>query len=369
MKKYLTAFYLLILFSCEKESFIAEETATSPQHLATTVLVENAKKYNKYFTRYGNGWTGGDATYSIALPDGRNLWMFGDSFLDTVYADRTRPGSELVRNCFVVQDGTGYNNFTTLVTGSIDEPEAFVNTPDPINEWYWPGDGTAQDDTLYVFMQLFERTGTGSFDFHYLQTDLVKFALPDLTEVNRTPVWNMDDDVYFGAAVFETDSFLNIYSAEVQGVFKYVQLSRLPLNDLNVPLEYYNATTDAWQSTFPGNSGRLKRSTSGNVDVSAQFSVFYSEGKYRLVTQEGLLGKDIFTYQSDSPQGPWSNKKKFYTADAGPDAWTYNAFVHPQILNAEGYMLMSYNINAMNFFDLFSNADLYRPKFIWIKYI
>ena len=32
--------------------------------------------YNLLFTRYGNGWTGADATYSTPLPDGRILWMF-----------------------------------------------------------------------------------------------------------------------------------------------------------------------------------------------------------------------------------------------------------------------------------------------------
>lgn len=355
------------MFSCKKETLIID--AELQAHLATTVLVKPSNKYNNFFTRYGNGWTGGDATYSVALPDGRNLWMFGDSFLDTVYADRTRPSSGLIRNCFMLQDGPGYNDFTTLVTGSIDEPEAFVNTPDPANEWYWPGDGTVVDDELYVFMQLFERTGTGTFDFHYLQTDLVKFSLPDISEVSRTTVWEIDDDVFFGATVFEEDSFLYIYSPETQGIFKYVQLARLPQDNLYAPLTYYNAATSVWQTTYPGTDGRLKKNPSGNIDVSAQFSVFYDAGRYRLVTQEGLLGKNIYTYHSSSPLGPWSGKKKIYTADAGPDAWTYNAFVHPQILTTDGYMLMSYNINAMDFFDLFSNADIYRPKFVWIKYL
>ena len=38
-------------------------------------------KWDKMFTRYENGWTGADATYSVPLPDGRVLWMFGDTFI------------------------------------------------------------------------------------------------------------------------------------------------------------------------------------------------------------------------------------------------------------------------------------------------
>ena len=39
--------------------------------------------FNQLFTRFSE-WTGGDATYSVPLPDGRVLWMFGDSFIGTV---------------------------------------------------------------------------------------------------------------------------------------------------------------------------------------------------------------------------------------------------------------------------------------------
>ena len=36
----------------------------------------------------GHGWTGGDGAYSVSLPAGRTLWLFGDSVLGTVREGR-----------------------------------------------------------------------------------------------------------------------------------------------------------------------------------------------------------------------------------------------------------------------------------------
>jgi len=47
--------------------------------------------FGQLFVRFGDGWTGGDGTSSVPLPDGRTLWMFGDTFLGQVNPDRSRP--------------------------------------------------------------------------------------------------------------------------------------------------------------------------------------------------------------------------------------------------------------------------------------
>ncbi|HRG28369.1 MAG TPA: DUF5005 domain-containing protein, partial [Chitinophagales bacterium] len=96
---------LLLFFSaCQKDVPVTADNEADEVHYALAgVSTKSANKFTNLFNRFGNGWTGGDATYSIALPDGRTVWMFGDSFLDTVYADYSRPSSGLIRNCFMVQ--------------------------------------------------------------------------------------------------------------------------------------------------------------------------------------------------------------------------------------------------------------------------
>ncbi|MCB9263983.1 MAG: hypothetical protein H6558_03045 [Lewinellaceae bacterium] len=97
------------------------------------ISIEKAESFNALFTRFGGGWTGGDATYSIPLPGGRNLWLFGDTFLGTVRADRSYPTPGLINNTFVIQDG---EELTTLYTGSAGNASAFVQ-PEEEGWWYW----------------------------------------------------------------------------------------------------------------------------------------------------------------------------------------------------------------------------------------
>lgn len=362
--------FILFIYSCS-ESPIVPETGLDEASMeayasmaSTGISTSIATPYNNLFTRYGNGWTGGDAVYSIALPDSRVLWLFGDSFLDTVYADRSRPGSSLIRNTFMVQQG---KVFTTLVGGTIDDPSPMVGTDDPDNEWYWPLDGTVVGDELHIFMAYFIRTGSGAWDFSYQRTDRVTYSLPAITETSRTTV-SENPDVEYGAAVMEDGDYIYIYGAEFVPLTKYLQVARVPADNISAPWEYYDGS--AWSASFPGDDGRLVKGNGLPVDVSAQFSVFYHEGKYRLLTQEGFLGPKIHTYESTSPTGPWKKKTLVYTTPESGSLFTYNALIHPEIVKpGSSSILMSYCVNTSNFFELFSNADSYRPYFVWVDFL
>ena len=359
---------LLTFTTCERlvpNPNVTNPTIDEDNLAAAGITTKSANKFNTFFDRSGNGWTGGDATYSVLLPDGRTVWMFGDSFLDTVYADYSRPFTPLIRNCFMVQTGS---NFTTVCGNTIDAPEALVNTDDPDNEWYWPGDGTVIGDTLYVFMQYYIRTGPEAFDFAYIRTDLVTFSLPGLVEGNRTTVFT-DTDIMWGAHVMEDGGYIYVYGPETYTFTKYGHVCRYPAGNIRGTREWWNGTN--WVLTEPESTiGRMKRPSGLNVDVSPQFAVFYHAGKYRLVTQEVLFGNDIYSWEATSPTGPWTTKQTIYTTpETGGDIWTYNAWVHTQFTTGSGYLLLSYNKNSLNFFDLFDDARIYRPKFIYFKYM
>ena len=334
--------------------------------MTDTITTEPAEQYNNLFTRYGGGWTGGDGVYSIPMGNNRTIWTFGDTFLDTVYPDRSRPGSPLVRNTFAIQKK---NKFKTLYQGSASEPIAMVETEDPENEWYWPLDGIVYDDILYVFMAYFVRTGTGMWDFHYERTDRVSFSLPDFNEIDRVTVWD-EPNIAFGAAIMEEDDFIYIYSTEEVPLTKRSHVARVPADNFLAEWEFFDG--EGWTTAFPGSDGWMKKGSADlfYLDVSNQFSVFYHNGFYRLVTQEGFLGPDIHTYLSEAPYGPWQYKQKLYTTpETGGDVFTYNALMHPEIKHpTTNAMLMSYCVNSQNFWDLFSNADIYRPYFVWVNY-
>lgn len=307
-------------------------------------------RYNLLFTRYGNGWTGADATYSIGLPDGRILWLFGDTFLGKVNADRSRTNAPFVRNTAVMQTG---EELTTYYQGPTDNPSAFIS-PANAAEWYWPLDGTIHNGQLQLLLGRLGSSGSGGmWDFAYVGFDLAIYSLPDLQLQSLTNVIS-DPTISYGSCVLEDDQFLYIYGISTQGFSKKAHVARVANGDLTGTWEFYNGS--AWVSQ-PSNYAIAD-------GVSDQFSVIKEGNTYYLITHEIIFGEEIFIMESNSPTGPWTNKRTLYcTPEAGGDIFTYNSFVHPE-LSENGELRISYNINSFDFADLFENADLYRPRFI-----
>ncbi len=314
------------------------------------ISVTKAVDFNQLFTRY-SGWTGGDATYSVPLPDGRTLWMFGDSFVGTVNADRSRSPSPFKRNAFVVQDGDNFD----LLPG---DATAFMEPADA-GWWYWPGHGAAHGDTLQVVMFGFKSSGVGGmWDFDYASVDIATFLLPDFTllSVERKVT---DPPVNYGACLLEDGGFTYIYGMEKIGFQKFLHVARVPGHDLNGEWEYFTGTN--W-TTDPAASARVF------ANVSDQFSVFKHDNHYYLLTQHHILGGEIYIYDSDSPAIGFDNKRTVYCTPQSHQGnlITYNAFAHTQF-SGNGELLVSYNVNSSVFADLFKNADNYRPYFVRVK--
>ena len=313
------------------------------------ISVTKAVDFNQLFTRY-SGWTGGDATYSIPLPDGRIMWLFGDSFIGTVKPDRSRTGGLFLRNAVMIQDG---NQMTTLSGGV----SAFLEPSNP-GWWYWPGHGLAHGDTLQVIFFGFKSTGGGAWDFAYASVDVATFHLPDLTLISIERKVT-DPPTNYGACVLEDGGYTYLYGSEKVGLSKFMHVARVQGRDLNGTWEYFTGTD--W-TTDPAASARVF------AHVSDQFSVFKKDSRYYLLTQHHILGGEIFIYDSDNPAIGFDDKKLVYCtpqSNAG-NLFTYNAFAHTEFSGSDG-LLVSYNVNSFVFGDLFQNADNYRPYFVRIK--
>ena len=316
--------------------------------------------YTDLFDLSGGGWTGGDGAYSIPLPDGRILWTFGDSFLDTVYADYSRPFNSFVNNTFVIQNGS---EMTTLFGGTPENPTAYV-VPDNPNHFYWTADGTVIGDKLYMFMVRLKLNGQGGpFGFTTLGSDLAVFGLPDLNLIGIRP-FQRSANILAGVSIFEADDYIYIYAVKDAGLAKDCLAARVPVGDFQ-NMEFFDGTG------FSSGSSDFQAMTlenGKNVKVSTMFSIFEYGGKYRLLTQKNFFGADIDIYTGDTPVGPWRNQKTVYTTpEKQGDIWTYNAFAHPHITDPQKGMLITYSVNSMNFLDLFEDARNYRPRFVWVK--
>lgn len=314
------------------------------------------RHFNRLFTRSGPGWTGGDGTASVALPDGRSVWFFGDSFLGSVRPDRSRPDeTPMIRNCLVVQTG---NRLKTLHGGSAASPRAWIR-PDCAAQWYWPADGTVDAGKLWLFLWRFESTGTGGWDWRWVGTDLAVLSLPELTLVSTTAIPGRHR-VMYGAAVVETPEFLYIYGVEDLRAGRRVHLARTSRGSLLQAWQYFDG--GGW-TPEAGRSAPIHRGTAN------QFSVVVLSDRYLLITMDDRhpFGRNIVAYTAATPAGPWQTRPNalLYRVPL-PAAGTaaYNAVAHPQFTQ-HGRWLISYNLNAVaDPAAVYRDADLYRPYFL-----
>lgn len=309
---------------------------------------------NDIFTRYEDGWTGGDATYSIEIDGSSSLWIFGDTFLGSVREDRSRPPSPLINNSIVIQ--SGYDDFNTFYGGTESDPKAFLVPPES-DWWYWPGDGHFEDGQLQLIMFAMKRQGSGMFGFEYAAIDLATLSYPDLEVISLERKMNFEG-ANFGANLFFHEGYTYIYGAYKDGFEKFLHVARVEGKDLSQEWEFLTSERE-W-------SKDVKLSAPIFSNVSEQFSIIERSGTFYLMTQNYILGSQLYLYESSSVTGPFENRQTIYcTPETSDRIITYNAFVHEQF-STEDTLLISYNTNSLNFIDIFSNADNYRPYFVKI---
>lgn len=342
---------LLIWFACQTGS-------TSTTQYAEPYPDE---RFTSLFNLDSGGFTGGDGTYSVQLPDGRTVWIFGDTFLGKVERDSTRKRQEpmFIRNSFVVQDGERMTTVMQQLDGenssTMIPPEVLEGKVTQDSTWYWPGDGMIEDGQLKVFVSKFTQVDTSSWGFRWIGTGVVSFSLPYLTqqEVVEFPMEKLDS-IHFGHAVLETKDYTYIYG--LKGSKPY--LARVKAGDLTASWQYF-VTLDEWS---------LKASEArpvAEIDGSEQFSLIERDGRFALITQLGGFSKEVWSFRGPNPWGPWDEGKHLFStplAFDNPNLFTYNALAHPQFVQG-GELLISYNTNSFRLQDHFDNALIYRPRF------
>ncbi|GAA5054797.1 DUF4185 domain-containing protein [Nocardia callitridis] len=319
-----------------------------------------------HYADSGQGWTGGDSTWSAALSDGREVFAFSDTFLPPVTAP-TRPSEAVfVHNSLVVRERDG--RLSTLVGGSQDKPEAWLAPPDP-SHWYWLGAVTVGDGALQVPVGEWRSVGPGAFDIEFVGSTLVRVAEHDLRQpVSMTPL-PRTKAIQWGQWVQWEAPWTYVYGVETEGDDKHLHVARVAGTDLRQPLSFWTGTR--W-SDSEAESARVVDGVNSEVSVHR-----VSAGRYLLVTMagDGLSDRMIGRYAS-TPTGPFGPATTLYiTPETGasgsyrdPDIYTYNAHVHPEFSTATT-LVISYNVNSFDTAtdgDLYRDTGIYRPRFLTV---
>ncbi len=318
--------------------------------------------FNSLIRKVNGGFIAGDATFSIALPGQKTLWLFGDSFIGTVKSNNSiSGGAKMIRNCAVLQDG---DSMRALFGGTFQNPESFVSAPNESSDWYWPEHGLLENDTLKIFFSEFVITsGQAGFNFKYKAAMVARFTFPEITIVDFTTLPYYDTNgVCYGNSVLVENGYTYIFGRKEYDTvhhIPYPHIARVPEGNILAPWEFYNGSS--W-SIDPAETKKIS-----SVAVSQQYGVFKMNNKYVVINQEIWFSTKIYSYTSNRIEGPWSNKSLLYnTPVLYPDVFTYNAFPHPQF-NEINSLLVSYNSNG-NFAEIFKNVEIYRPRFIRVPF-
>ncbi|GAA3696488.1 hypothetical protein GCM10022224_072690 [Nonomuraea antimicrobica] len=329
----------------------------------------NARLTN-LFTTYGNDnsrlddWTGADGTYSLKLPNGRELWVFSDTFLGRVNPDGTRPPvveeggtTVFLNNSFAVErDG----RLSTIHDGTEAKPTA-VMPPRDGKHWYWAGDATLAGGIVEVTYQEYERYGTGAWDWRWHRNVVARFAPGRLERPISVHDLPSGSGVAWASAVLKDGGHTYVYGVEDLGSTKYMHLARVKGESLLGRWEYRRA-----DGTWSANEADSARVMGG---VANEYSVSRVGSGYVLITHDTTeaLSPNIVAYSACSPAGPFTGKQHVYTTpETRGDVFTYNAHAHPDI--AGGGLVVSYNVNSFVNTDHYRDVSIYRPRFLDVTF-
>jgi hypothetical protein len=298
----------------------------------------------------------------------------GDSHIDTYNAsDNSLPCLFQVRNSMLVQDIRNPSNLLTV----LDQSQSGVNrTPVKLKNddetYFWPGHGFAKQDTAIVFWQQYSGA-----DLTHVQNYVARIHTPSLTDasaIKKFSSLSLPAEFEFGTAVVvdSTSQFVYLYGFKKDWIIFRPYIARFPFTqDVLQPWEFFDG--EGWTSDV--NSVQQIMGTTDDY-VSPSFSVLKLQDKYYMISQDvGFLtcgmGRNIYSWESENPEGPFTNKKLLYTVEDkynGEYMITYNATAHPEFIR-NNELLVSYNVNGactnycQNPFASRFDADLYRPKF------
>jgi hypothetical protein len=355
---------------------------------------------------YRNGWLGGDAAYSVALPGGsaaqqnaadaenslRTLWLFGDTFVAPHAADRepeNRKGSILIHNSIAISrcDTGRFEIEYHWKTNEDGSPRAFfaesdandTRELDESERYWWLFDGFVHAGALYL--GLLEVRNAPNEEVAGLSFRLVGMRLAKVPNPGDPPSeWRFETsklsdslDAFPGSAMVLEGGYVYFFSFtrfDDRGRPRF--LSRLKLSrlspfpgDLTAELETLVAR-ERWEPGFdPDRAHPLMDDNASEMSVEFDTDLGRWIAIYGSPVQDGsdhetirrLYSDQIFLRYADALEGPWSQRYTIYRipelesrAESSPDPnlVCYAAKGH-LAFSSPGEILITYVCNLLAF--------------------
>jgi len=329
---------------------------------------ENAISYFEKFTQVTDGWCASDATISLLLPDGKTLWLFGDTFIGQKTGDFSMnvSGSTFINNSAIMDDG---ESMTSIFGGTLSNPTSLIPGIGP--DIFWPEHATIENDTLKIFaiQIIYVDNGTPRFNFRTGRTFLAKFTYPQLDFISNNPIeFITDTTMRFGVQVLKRDDYTYIFGVKdtTAGGFTY---------PIPILARVDSSVDEPWKFYSENNKWSLNCDAAvsiGDRPMPESFYVYEKDHKFYLIMHEIWTVGELYILEADSITGPWNRatsggiEKLFAVIKPKTSIITYNLFAHPQFENNDK-LLISFNVNTSNFSSIYSDTRNYRARFLWLS--
>ena len=308
-------------------------------------------------------WRGADGAATVALPHGKVLWLFSDTFVDQDSTGKRSNSRSMIRNSIAIQDSKALGEELAFYYGGTGrDPDDFFKAPG--ENWYWTGHGIMVKNKLLVF--LMEETATDNgLGFEAVGWHVAIIENP----TDRPDAWIINyyrGPDSFGVVVGSSAALQDRGHVYAFGVkepdthetyllrFRKRQLVR---GDLSGP-EWWSQ--GSWTQEL-----RAEPAGASLFTGQTEFSVHYDTKtkKYMQIQTHGYGSASLGYRLADRLTGPWSEPVLFYTPRLqGDSQLVYSANAHPEL--ASDGLLVTYNVNDGHFESLLANEAIYFPRVI-----
>jgi hypothetical protein len=331
---------------------------------------------------FKESWWGADAAYSIPLPDGRSVWIFGD----TLYGDkRAVEGNEprMVRNSIGISTCDDRNDWKVDYVIRRDDkrqPKDFFQAQHK-DTWYWALDGFFYKNDLWVTLLCVRnspKTTSTALGFETCGTDLAKISGldndPQKWSVKYFPLVPDGIHAYPSATAVVNGKYVYIF-ALLETDLRPMLLTRVPLDGLNSPAEHlqYLSKSGDWKPGFT-TADAMHVMKHGNTEMTVRYHPVLKKW-VAILNYPKLFSDEIVARTAPQLTGPWSEDREIYRipemqkGEPGydKDTFCYAGKEHPEF-RQPGSLLVTYACNAMDVQKLTSNMNIYFPKVIRVPF-
>jgi hypothetical protein len=318
------------------------------------------------------GWLGADAAYSIPLPHGRDLWIFGD----TLYGEHRAVHGNLpvmVHNSVglsTCKDGRWQIRY--FIRRAADgRPTAFFPAQHP-KTWYWALDGFRRGRDVWVTLLCVRATAAGSaMGFATCGSDLARISSPGAGpahwKIDFFPLVPDQTHAYPSATTVVDGSNADLFALDELGGRPLIA-ARIPLQGLNDPkgnLEYL-ARDGQWKPGFkPGDA--LPVMAHGDSELSIRYHPDLHRWLAVMFEPKAFSG-NILLRSAPSATGPWSAGQVIYrvpemqpgTPGYDKDTFCYAGKEHPEF--ERGDLVITYVCNTFAVPKLATDLKIYFPR-------